>query len=43
MLAVAGGIILAVIALIFWRWILALAGWAVIGVVLLSAYFAFIH
>ena len=43
MMAVAGGIILAVIVLLFWRLIAVLFMWGVIAVVAAGLYFAFIH
>jgi len=42
-MAVAGGIIIAVIVLLFWRLIAIAAGWAIIAVVAAGGYFAFIH
>ena len=42
MLEIAGGILLAFVAVRFWKFFVALAGWAIIGTAALAAYFALI-
>lgn len=43
MIAVAGGILLAILVLVFWRVIVIVALWAVMATLAITAYFAIIH